>query len=149
MKNRDVFYALNECFVTKMVSLHHQDCVIQDFTVLLGNLQVLRLTLFAPVDIFAHQGVLSQYVVHLALTKTRVVKVAASAVLQGIFVTTPIKPLYLLTIPFASRGTTVLVELSMLNSFHVHEGHTIISLEYLTPACVHLVWLDLIVIDLL
>jgi hypothetical protein len=149
MKNKDVFHALNECFVAKMVYLLHQEYVIQGFTAHPDSLQDPHQILFVLLDIIAPQGALSQYAVHLALTKTRVVKVSVLTVLQGISVTTQTKQRYSSMILFVHRDTTVLEELNMPNSFLVLKGLTTISLGYQTPACVLLVQLDCTVTHLL
>ena len=149
MNNKDAFHALNECFVTKMVYLLHQEYVIQGFTAHPDNLQDLHQILFVLLDITAPLGALSQYAVHLALTKIKVVKVSVLTVLQGISVTTQTNLQYSLMIPFVRRDITVLEELSMLNSFLVLKGLTTISLGYQTLACVLLVQLDCTVTDLL
>ena len=149
VKNKDAFHVLNECFVARTVYLLHQEYVILDFIVHLDNPLVLHQILFALLDIIAPQGALSQYAVHLAHTKTRVVKVSVLTVLQGISVTIQTMQLYSLMIPFVPRDITVLAELSMLSSFLVLKGHTTISPGYLTLTCVHLVLLDHTVTDLL
>lgn len=145
--NKDAFHALNECFVAKMVYLLHQESVIQGFTAHLDNLQDLHQILFVLLDIIAPQGALSRYAVHLALTKTKMVKVSVLTVLQGISVTTQTNLRYSSMIPFVRRDITVLKELSMLSSFLVLKGLTTISLGYQTLACVLLVQLDCTVID--
>lgn len=141
IKNKDVFHALNECFVAKMVYLLHQEYVIQGFTAHPDNLQDPHQILFVLLDIIVPQGALSQYAVHLDLTKPRVVKVSVLIVLQGISVTTQTKQQYSSMIPFVHRDTTVLERLNMLNSFLVLKVLTAISLGYQTLACVLLVQL--------